>query len=103
MNQDPTQRFALVAATILIVVGVTLAVAAHAESTLGPMPAPVGHRQPRAQDLPPKVLREEGMVRPPAEPQGETTAQRINGSQDTGKPPAGPSTLDKELQICRGC
>jgi hypothetical protein len=41
--------------------------------------APIGHRQPRPQDLPPSVRREEGTINP---------AQR---------------ELDEKLQICRGC
>jgi cell division protein FtsN len=45
----------------------------------GRMEAPVGHRQPRPQDLPPAVLREEG-ERSPAQKE-----------------------LDEKLQICRGC
>ena len=43
------------------------------------MEAPIGHRQPRPQDLPPSVQREEGTRNP---------AQR---------------ELDEKLQICRGC
>ena len=43
------------------------------------MEAPIGHRQPRPQDLPPSVRREEGTRSP---------AQR---------------ELDEKLQICRGC
>jgi hypothetical protein len=43
------------------------------------MEAPVGHRQPRPQDLPPSVQRDEGS-RTPAEQE-----------------------LDDKLQICRGC
>ena len=45
--------------------------------------APIGHRQPRPQDLPPSVLRDEEGVGG-----GRTRAQ-----QD----------LDKDLQICKGC
>jgi hypothetical protein len=41
--------------------------------------APVGHRQPRPQDLPPSVRREEGTRTPDQE------------------------ALDKKLEICRGC
>jgi hypothetical protein len=44
--------------------------------------APVGHRQPRAQDLPPSVLRNEG---------GE--ASGFNADRE----------LDQKLQICKGC
>jgi hypothetical protein len=43
------------------------------------MEAPIGHRQPRPQDLPESVRREEG-ERSPAE-----------------------RSLDEKLQICRGC
>ena len=45
--------------------------------------APVGHRQPRPQDLPPSVLREEGGAN-----RGGINADR---------------QLDQELQICKGC
>ena len=45
--------------------------------------APVGHRQPRPQDLPPSVLREEG------------------GANRGGVNP--DRQLDQELQICKGC
>ena len=45
--------------------------------------APVGHRQPRPQDLPPSVLREEGGAN-----RGGVNVDR---------------QLDKELQICKGC
>jgi hypothetical protein len=47
----------------------------------GRMQAPVGHRQPRVQDLPPGVLRKEG---------GEGG---INADQE----------LDQKLEICKGC
>jgi len=49
--------------------------------TQGRMQAPVGHRQPRVQDLPPNVLRKEG---------GEGG---INADQE----------LDQKLEICKGC
>ena len=67
----------------------------------GPLPAPVGHRQPRAQDLPPDVLREEGMAQPPAEPAPTILpdASRDRGDQSVGQAPFD----NKELQICRGC
>lgn len=45
------------------------------------MQAPVGHRQPRVQDLPPSVLRKEG---------GEGG---INADQE----------LDQKFEICKGC
>jgi hypothetical protein len=45
--------------------------------------APVGHRQPRPQDLPPSVLREEGGAN-----RGGVNVDR---------------QLDQELQICKGC
>ena len=46
--------------------------------------APVGHRQPRPQDLPPSVLRNEG---------GGTSSGGVNADRQ----------LDKQLQICKGC
>jgi hypothetical protein len=47
--------------------------------------APIGHRQPRPQDLPPSVLRdEEG---------GGSSSDRTRARQQ----------LDKDLQICKGC
>jgi len=45
--------------------------------------APVGHRQPRPQDLPPSVLREEGGAN-----SGAVNVDR---------------QLDQDLQICKGC
>jgi hypothetical protein len=46
--------------------------------------APVGHRQPRPQDLPPSVLRDEG---------GGANSGGVNADRQ----------LDQELQICKGC
>jgi hypothetical protein len=53
----------------------------------GPMPAPVGHRQPRQKDLPPSVLRDEG---------GD--APRNEGATTTGQ-----GSSDRSLTICRKC
>ena len=50
--------------------------------TQGRMQAPVGHRQPRVQDLPPSVLRKEG---------GE--GRGFNAEIE----------LDQKLGICKGC
>jgi hypothetical protein len=67
----------------------------------GPMPAPIGHRQPRPQDLPPDVLRDEGMSAQPPEP---APTKRSNASRDPGRRNAGPvSFSDNALQICRQC
>jgi hypothetical protein len=67
----------------------------------GPLPAPIGHRQPRAQDLPPDVLRDEGMTRQPPEP---APASRPEASRDRGDRRASQTPLgDNQLQICRGC
>jgi hypothetical protein len=67
----------------------------------GPLPAPIGHRQPRAQDLPPDVLRDEGMTRQPPEPapasRPDATVGR--GGRNADRTPFG----DNQLQICRGC
>ena len=46
--------------------------------------APVGHRQPRPQDLPPSVLRNEG---------GGASGGGVNADRQ----------LNQELQICKGC
>jgi hypothetical protein len=76
---------------------------AQAQSTTGPTPAPIGHRQPRAQDLPPDVLRDEGMTRPPMSHQPQGANLPSDEPHDAGKARSGRSILDKELQICRGC
>jgi hypothetical protein len=46
--------------------------------------APVGHRQPRPQDLPPSVQRQEG---------GGASSGGVNADR----------LLDQQLQICKGC
>jgi hypothetical protein len=46
--------------------------------------APVGHRQPRPQDLPPSIRRDEG---------GGASSGGVNADRQ----------LDQELQICKGC
>jgi hypothetical protein len=67
----------------------------------GPLPAPIGHRQPRAQDLPPDVLRDEGMSQQPPEP---APTMRPDASRDQGDRRAGRMPFsDDDLQICRGC
>ena len=53
----------------------------------GPLPAPVGHRQPRQQDLPPSVLRDEGGPGVPRDDRGTT----------------GQGATDRSLTICRKC
>jgi hypothetical protein len=67
----------------------------------GPMPAPIGHRQPRAQDLPPDVLRDEGMNRQLAAPASTMPpdASRDQGDRRAGRMPFGYD----DLQICRQC
>jgi hypothetical protein len=47
--------------------------------------APIGHRQPRPQDLPPSVLRDE---------EGGGSSSGTTRAQEQ---------LDKDLQICKGC
>jgi hypothetical protein len=67
---------------VLVLTGVVRPDVAAAQSGAAPAPrlqAPIGHRQPRAQDLPPNVRRDEG---------GATAEQRA---------------LDKKLEICRNC
>ncbi|HEY3658006.1 MAG TPA: hypothetical protein VGL34_23770 [Steroidobacteraceae bacterium] len=67
------------------------------------MPAPIGHRQPTAQDLPPDVLRDEGMLHAPTLQRPQVPNLTPGGLNDTGSAPAAPDQLDKELQICRDC
>jgi hypothetical protein len=67
--------------------------------------APVGHRQPRAADLPSGVLRDEGMARtrnpamPPqrSQPKGQTSDPSSGSPGDYLWPPG------EDLQLCRGC
>jgi len=66
----------------------------------GRMSAPIGHRQPRAQDLPPDVLRDEGMTRQPPAP---APTKRPDASLDQGDQRASRTPLDDDLQICRQC
>ena len=65
----------------------------------GRMSAPIGHRQPRAQDLPPDVLRDEGMTRQPPEPASTTQPDplRDQDNRRAGRTPFG------DLQICGQC
>jgi hypothetical protein len=55
-----------------------------AEPQGGVPEAPVGHRQPRPQDLPPSVQRQEG---------AGTSSGGVNADR----------LLDQQLQICKGC
>ena len=77
----------------LMLAGATFSSEAAAQITAPPLPksqprdqprdrAPIGHRQPRPQDLPPGVVRGE------------------NGTSGTT---AEERALDKKLEICRGC
>jgi hypothetical protein len=67
-------------------------------------PAPVGHRQPTARDLPPDVLRDENMKPPAGEAQSQSQAQPQSKGRDA---PAGNDNAlwprGEDLQICRGC
>jgi hypothetical protein len=94
-------------ATILVTAWSGLSAVAFAQSALpetdgqGRMSAPIGHRQPRAQDLPPDVLRDEGMTRRPPEP---TPTTLPNASHDQGDRSAHLTPFDDEnLRICRQC
>ena len=95
------------AAVILVTAWSGVSAAAQAQSDLlpqtngqGRMSAPIGHRQPRAQDLPPDVLRDEGMTRqlPESAPITRPDASRDQGAQRAARTPFG-----NQLQICRGC
>jgi hypothetical protein len=85
--------------TIALCVGGPMAPVASAQSSNapvldsqrpdgGPMPAPVGHRQPRESDLPPSVARDE---RDPG------------ASRDQKATAAAQRAFDRSLDICRGC
>jgi hypothetical protein len=67
----------------------------------GRMSSPIGHRQPRAQDLPPDVLRDEGMTRRPPEP-APTTLPDASGDQGDRSAHLTPFD-DENLRICRQC
>lgn len=95
------RRYAV--AVILVTAWSGLSVAALAQSDpapatngLGRMSAPIGHRQPRAQDLPPDVLRDEGMTRRPPEPPPTTLPDAAGAQGDQ-------TSLDQDLRICRQC
>jgi hypothetical protein len=66
----------------------------------GPLPAPIGHRQPRAQDLPPDVLRDEGMTQTPPEP---ALSERLDASRNQPDRRVPRTPVDDELRICREC
>jgi hypothetical protein len=97
--------------TIAVILGTAwsgIPVAAFAQSASlpqtigqGRMSAPIGHRQPRAQDLPPDVLRDEGMTRQPPEPAPTALpeALRNQGDRRAHLTPFG----DEDLRICREC
>ena len=112
-NQDTLSRrrgrmagLCFAVATILVTAWSDLSAVAFAQSALpqtigqGRMSAPIGHRQPRAQDLPPDVLRDEGMTRqsPEPEPGIRPDAPRQQGDQGASRMPFGD-----DLQICRQC
>jgi hypothetical protein len=94
-HHAPMRTFVFVTALAALTLGATgLASVASAQNNPTPRPetpaprpdtqgraleAPVGHRQPRPEDLPPSVRREEGTRTPDQE------------------------ALDKKLEICRGC
>jgi hypothetical protein len=66
----------------------------------GRMSAPIGHRQPRAQDLPPDVLRDEGMTRQSPEPE---PGIRPDAPRQQGDPGASRMPFGDDLKICRQC
>jgi len=99
-------RYALAVILVAAWSGIPAAALAQSDplpqvSGKGPLPAPVGHRQPRARDLPPDVLRDEGMNRQPPEPAPTILpdASRERGDQRAGRAPFD----NKQLQICRHC
>ena len=92
-------RYAFAAILLTAWSGIS-AVALAQTNGQGRMSAPIGHRQPRVQDLPPDVLRKEGITRLP-EP-APTTPPDAQRDQADGR--AGETTFGgTQLQICRGC
>jgi hypothetical protein len=89
-------------ALVPVVLWSAMPIAASAQSdpgprmnVFGPFPAPIGHRQPRARDLPPDVLRDEGMTRQAPEPLASQSKSGRQGSRSGG--PFG------DLRICSKC
>jgi hypothetical protein len=99
-------RYAVAVALVTACSGISAAALAQSDplpqtNGQGRMSAPIGHRQPRPQDLPPDVLRHEGMTRqaPEPAPTESLDASRHQGDQRAGRTPRG----DLDLQICRQC
>jgi hypothetical protein len=95
-------RYAVAVALVTACSGISAAALAQSDplpqtNGQGRMSAPIGHRQPRAQDLPPDVLRDEGMTRRPPEP---APTRQPDASLDQGDQRA---PLDDDLRICRQC
>jgi hypothetical protein len=107
VRHDRVQRLVVRCAMALVPVVLwgAMPVAASAQSDLGPrtnlpgpFPAPIGHRQPRAQDLPPDVLRDEGMA--PQAPEPPSASRSKSGRQESG---SGGPFGGGDLRICRQC
>jgi hypothetical protein len=104
-------RYAAAAALVILCGGVP--VAGQAQNSVvpqtrvqAPWSAPVGHRQPSAADLPPDVLRDEGMSprgmnqQPGAPAPG---APRADASPEHREQHGYGEPLDEGLRICREC
>jgi hypothetical protein len=73
-------------------------------NTLGPVQAPIGHRQPRLQELPPDVQRDEGIVqRSPRHYGLATPAPAPETRPDAGDRRVDDMPRGDDLQICRQC
>jgi hypothetical protein len=106
-HRAPVRRARYAIAVILVTAcnGISAAVLAQSDplsltNGQGRMSAPIGHRQPRAQDLPPDVLRDEGMTQRPPEP---APTRQSDASLDQGDQRASRTPLDDDLRICRQC
>jgi hypothetical protein len=102
---ERSARYAIAVILVAVCSGISAAALAQSDplsltNGQGRMSAPIGHRQPRAQDLPPDVLRDEGMTRRPPEP---VPTGRSDTSLDQGDQRAGRTPLEDDLRICRQC
>ena len=99
-------RFAIAVVPVAIWSGMPVAVQAQSglvpqTNGQGPLRAPIGHRQPRPQDLPPDVLLHEGMSPQLSEPAPTT---QPNASRDQSDSAIGRGPFEGgDLGICRQC
>jgi cell division protein FtsN len=106
----PASQYAVAAVLVTLWSGVPFAVRAQSSlvpqtNAQAPWSAPVGHRQPSASDLPPDVLRDEGMRtqgmnQQPAPPAHGAPPDVAREQRDQHVHPGPP---DDDMRICREC